>query len=228
MKFNILTLFPKIIENMSFSILEKSIEEGIISINTINFREYSKNKHKKVDDYPYGGGAGMLLSIQPIDDALTDLNPKRVIYLTPRGKKLNQEMLNELAKEEELTILCGHYEGVDQRVIDKWVTDEISIGDYVLTGGELPAMILVDGISRLIDGVIKEDSYKGDSHYNGLLEYDQYTRPFDYKGMKVPEVLISGNHKKIDEYRLQNSLDVTKKKRPDMYRKYIEKNKKTL
>lgn len=220
MKFNILTLFPEMFLGLSHSILGRAQENEYIEINPINIREYSSNKHKKVDDYPYGGGPGMVMTYQPISDAIKDTLSRpstRVVYLTPKGSVFSQEIANELAKEEELILICGHYEGIDQRIIDKYVTDEISIGDYVLTGGELPAMVLIDSISRLIDGVLGQNvSYEDESHYNGLLEYPHYTRPAVCDGGKVPDVLLSGNHKKIEEYRHNESLRITKTKRPDL------------
>lgn len=224
MKFHVLTLFPEMFETLSHSILKRAQEDELIHLNVVNIRDYSTNKHKKVDDYPYGGGAGMVMQVQPIVDALEAL-PKRVIYLTPKGKVFNQAIANDLAQEEELVFLCGHYEGIDQRVIDHYVTDEISIGDFVLTGGELPAMVMIDAIARLKDGVLgKNVSYEDESHYNGLLEYPHYTRPADYNGMKVPEVLLSGNHKLIEAYRREESLRLTAERRPDMIKKFIRDN----
>lgn len=232
MKFNVLTLFPEMFESLSHSILKRAQEQDLIEINTLNIRDFSTNKHKKVDDYPYGGGAGMVMKIQPIKDALLSLtiqsskNPSRVVYLTPKGKVFNQKLACELALEEELTLLCGHYEGIDQRIIDEYVTDEISIGDYVLTGGELPAMVLIDSVARLREGVLGQNiSYEDESHYSGLLEYAHYTRPSDFEGKKVPEVLLSGNHQLIDEYRLEESIKLTQKRRPDMMKKWLENRK---
>ncbi len=229
MKFNILTLFPEMFDVLSHSILGRAQKEGLIELNTLNIRDFSKNKHHKVDDYPYGGGAGMVMTVQPIADCIESLELKessRVVYLSPKGKVLDQSLANALALEDEITILCGHYEGVDQRVIDHYVSDEISIGDYVLTGGELPAMVLVDSISRLREGVLgKNISYEDESHYNGLLEYSHYTRPYEYDGKTVPKVLISGNHKKIDEHRHQESLRLTKERRPDMLNRLYKEKK---
>jgi len=232
MKFNVLTLFPEMFDSLSHSILKRAQEQEIIDINTLNIRDFSTNKHKKVDDYPYGGGAGMVMKIQPIKDALLSLegesNKKRsrVIYLTPKGKVFNQQLACELALEDELTLLCGHYEGVDQRIIDQYVTDEISIGDYVLTGGELPAMVLIDSVARLRDGVLGQNvSYEDESHYNGLLEYPHYTRPADFEGQKVPDVLLSGNHKLIEEHRLEESIRLTQERRPEMIEKWQKKHK---
>lgn len=224
MKFHVLTLFPEMFDAMKHSIIKRAQDDSLIDLNIINIRDFSTNKHHKVDDYPYGGGAGMVMQVQPIADALRDL-PKRVVYLTPKGKVFNQSIAKSLAEESSLVLLCGHYEGVDQRVIDKYVTDEISIGDYVLTGGELPAMILIDAIARLKDGVLGQNvSYEDESHYNGLLEYPHYTRPAEYDGMGVPEVLLSGNHKKIEDYRLEESIKITSERRPDMIEAYMKRD----
>ncbi|MBI9011901.1 MAG: tRNA (guanosine(37)-N1)-methyltransferase TrmD [Clostridiales bacterium] len=227
MKFNVLTLFPEMFDSLSHSILKRAQEQELIEINTLNIRDFSTNKHKKVDDYPYGGGAGMVMKIQPVRDALLSIanhsseNSSRVVYLTPKGKVFNQKLACELALEDELTLLCGHYEGIDQRIIDEYVTDEISIGDYVLTGGELPAMVLIDSVARLRNGVLGQNvSYEDESHYSGLLEYAHYTRPSDFEGKKVPEVLLSGNHQLIEEYRLEESIKLTLKRRPDMIKKW--------
>lgn len=230
MNIDILTLFPEMFNSlMSESIIGRAREKGIIEINPINIRDFTKNKHKRVDDYPYGGGSGMVFMNQPLFDALESLtensNNSRIIYLTPKGKTYNQEIAKNLSNEENLILLCGHYEGIDQRIIDEWVTDEISIGDYVLTGGELPAMVLIDSIARLIPGVLgKNESFTEDSFYNGLLEYPHYTRPSDYKGRKVPEVLLSGNHRLIDEWRTKESLKITMKRRPDLISKLFQRD----
>jgi tRNA (guanine37-N1)-methyltransferase len=225
MKFHVLTLFPEMFDSLSHSMLKRAQESELIHLDIINIRDYSTNKHKKVDDYPYGGGAGMVMKVQPIVDALKTL-PKRVIYLTPKGKTFDQKMACELAMEEEVVLLCGHYEGVDQRVIDSCVTDEISIGDFVLTGGELPAMVLIDAVARLRDGVLGQNiSYEDESHYSGLLEYPHYTRPADYDGQNVPDVLLSGNHKLIEEYRFEESIKLTAKRRPDMLKMWLEDKK---
>lgn len=228
MKIDILTLFPEMFNSiLNESIIGRAISNGILEISVVNFRKYSKNKHKKVDDYPYGGGSGMVLMNQPIFDALDSLTKDkknyRIIYLTPKGKTFNQEMAKSLSKEENLIFICGHYEGVDQRIIDYWVTDEISIGDYVLTGGELPAMVVIDSVSRLIPGVLnKEESFIDESFYSGLLEYPHYTRPYNFKGLTVPEVLLSGNHKLIKEWRLKESIKLTIERRPDLIKKLLE------
>lgn len=219
MRFDILTLFPEMFGALKSSILGKAIEKELININTINIRDFSKNKHKKVDDTPYGGGAGMVIRPDVVYDAYKSINNTnaKVIYLSPQGKKLNQEKVKELSKEEHIILLCGHYEGIDQRVLDKIVTEEISIGDYVLTGGEIPAMVLIDAVSRYVDGVISSESTEEESFSGGnLLEYPQYTRPEVFMEEKVPEVLISGHHENIKKWRRNKSLEITKQKRPEL------------
>ena len=239
MKFDILTLFPEMFEALNESIIGRAKEKGIIEINVINIRDFSKDKHKKVDDTVYGGGAGMLIRPDVVMDSYESVKSEKskVIYLSPQGKKFTQEMVVNFAKNEEhLILLCGHYEGIDQRVLDDIVDEEISIGDYVLTGGELPAMVLVDSISRYLEGVITEESTDEESFSNGLLEYPQYTRPEVFNDVKVPEVLLSGHHENIKKWRRQKSLEITLEKRPDLIenanlseedKKYIEnlKNK---
>lgn len=218
MKFDVLTLFPEMFKPLEESIIGRAKENEKISINLINIRDFSKDKHKHVDDTPYGGGAGMVIRPDVVYDAyktIEDENAK-VIYLTPQGKTLNQAKVEELAKEQHLVLLCGHYEGIDQRVIEKIQPEEISVGDYVLTGGELPAMILVDAVSRYVDGVLSRDSIEEESFSNGLLEYPQYTRPEVFEGIRVPEVLLSGNHQNIEKWRKEKSIETTKKKRPDL------------
>ena len=218
MKFDVLTLFPEMFEILNQSIIGKAIEKELIDINLINIRHFSKDKHKKVDDTPYGGGAGMVMKPDVVYDAYQSIKDRnaKVIYMSPQGKPLNQKKVEELSKENHLIILCGHYEGIDQRVLDKIVDEEISIGDYVLTGGEIPAMVLIDSVSRYVEGVLKEDSIKEESFSNGLLEYPQYTRPEIFEGMKVPEILLSGHHENIEKWRKEKSLEMTKKKRPDI------------
>lgn len=219
MKFDILTLFPEMFEPLKQSIIGKAIEKQLVEINLINIRDFSKDKHKKVDDTPYGGGAGMVMRPDVVYDAYESINNKenaKLIYLSPQGKTLNQKKVEELSKEEHLILLCGHYEGIDQRVLNEIVDEEISIGDYVLTGGELPAMVLVDSVSRYIEGVLKEESIKEESFTNNLLEYPQYTRPEIFHESKVPDVLISGHHEKIEKWRREKSLEITKQKRPDL------------
>ena len=218
MKFDILTLFPEMFKPLNESIIKKAIEKKLIEINLINIRDFSKDKHKKVDDTPYGGGAGMVIKPDVVYDAYksVDSDDAKVIYMSPQGKTLNQKKVEELAKNNHLIILCGHYEGIDQRVIDKIVDEEISIGDYVLTGGEIPAMVLIDTVSRYVEGVISSESRYEETFSNELLEYPQYTRPEVFEEMKVPEILLSGNHEKIKEWRKEKSIEITKKKRPDI------------
>lgn len=223
MKFYILTLFPEMIrEGLNHSIIKRACDEGTISIETIDIRDFAKNKHRHVDDYPYGGGAGMVMQAQPIYDAYMSIKPKLsencpVIYMTPQGKTFNQEKAQSLSKLEDMVILCGHYEGVDERVIEEIVTDEISIGDFVLTGGELAAMVVVDAAARLIPGVLnKEESFQEESFSDNLLEYPQYTRPPEFMGRKVPDILLSGHHKNIEKWRKEQSLERTRRKRPDL------------
>ena len=232
MKFDVLTLFPEMFEVLNQSILGKAQEKNLIDINLINIRDFSKDKHKKVDDTPYGGGAGMVMRADVVYDAFKSVETpnSKLIYLTPQGKPLNQAKVEELAKNEHLILLCGHYEGIDQRVIDKIVDEEISIGDYVLTGGELPAMVLIDSVSRYIEGVIKSDSKEEESFSQGLLEYPQYTRPEEFEGQKVPEVLLSGHHQKIEKWRKEQAIKITLNKRPDLIKKYnfSEEEKKIL
>ena len=228
MNFHILTLFPDMVrDGLHTSILGRAVENGHIRMNVVNIRDYTLDKHKKVDDYPYGGGAGMLMQAQPIYDAYISVcdsiqKKPRTVYVTPQGRVFNQSMAAEFAKEDVLVILCGHYEGVDERVLEEIVTDYVSIGDYVLTGGELPAMVMVDAISRMVPGVLSnDDSGVTESFYDNLLEYPQYSRPEVWHDKKVPEVLLSGHHKKIEEWRLEQSMKRTMERRPDLYEKYL-------
>lgn len=223
--YHVLTLFPELIEQgCKTSILGRAGEKGLLSVNAVNIRNYSKNKHMKVDDYPYGGGAGMVMQPAPVYDAYADLLSRigkkpRVLYMTPQGKVFQQSDARELAKEEDLVFLCGHYEGIDERVLEEIVTDYYSIGDYVLTGGELPAMVMIDCISRLVPGVLNNHvSAEEESFHNNLLEYPQYTRPEEFMGRKVPEVLLSGHHAKIEQWRREKSLERTLERRPDLLR----------
>ena len=218
MKFSILTLFPEMFNGIKQSIIGKAIEKDLIKINLIDIRDFSKDKHKKVDDTPYGGGAGMVMKPDVIYDAYKSIKSDnaKVIYMSPKGKTLNQEKVKELAKEEHIILLCGHYEGIDQRVLDEIVDEEISIGDYVLTGGEIPAMVLIDSVSRYVDGVITKESVEEESFSNGLLEYPQYTRPEIFLDKKVPEVLLSGHHENIKKWRDEEALRITKQNRPDL------------
>ena len=228
MKIDILTLFPEMFTPIQTSILGRAIKNDLLNINLINFRDFSKDKSKHVDDTPYGGGAGMVISAEPVYDAYMSIKERenaKVIYMSPKGKTLNQELVQNLSKEEHLIVICGHYEGIDERLIEEIVDEEISIGDYVLTGGELPCMVLVDSVARNLEGVINGESVSDESFSNGLLEYPQYTRPEVFDGKKVPEVLLSGNHAKINEWRKEKSLEITKERRPDLYEKYINKGK---
>lgn len=225
MRFTILTLFPEMFDSFkNASLIGRAVSDGRIAIDTVNFRDYAQNKHKQVDDAPFGGGAGMVIQAEPLSRCVQDLQLEagtRVIYMTPKGKVFDQSMAIELAHAERLVFVCGHYEGIDQRFIDAHVTDEISIGDYVLTGGELPTMIVIDAVARMLDGVLgKQASYEEESHYNALLEYPHYTRPAEFAGEKVPEVLLSGNHAKIADWRWEESLRITGERRPDLLLKY--------
>ena len=226
MQFDVLTLFPEMFEILNESIIGRAKEKGLINVNLINIRDFSKNKHKKVDDTPYGGGAGMVIQPDVVYDAYKSVitnNEKsektRVIYMSPQGKKLDQQKVEELSRQEHLILLCGHYEGIDQRILDTIVDEEISIGDYVLTGGELPAMVLIDSVSRYVEGVLKDGSTTEESFSQGILEYPQYTRPEVFEGQQVPEVLRSGNHQMIDKWRREQSLKRTLEKRPDLLEK---------
>lgn len=234
MRIYVMTLFPDIFNAyIGESIMKRAIDKGILEVKLYNIRDFSDNKHKKVDDYPFGGGAGMVMTPQPIFSTYEHIlkensldNPK-VIYLSPKGRIFNQKMSKEFSIEGDIILLCGHYEGIDQRVIDEIITDEISIGDYVLTGGELPALVLIDSICRLIPGVLnRNESFEDETFENNLLEYPQYTRPREFKGIEVPKVLISGNHKKVDEWRLEKSKVLTRERRPDLWNKYIQKSDK--
>ena len=223
MNFHILTLFPEMVLNgLNTSILGRAVKEGHITINATNIRDFAGNKHNHVDDYPYGGGAGMVIQPEPVfkayESACEKMNGKpRVIYLTPQGKVFNQSMAEDFAKEENLIFLCGHYEGIDERVLEEIVTDEVSIGDYVLTGGELPAMVMIDAISRKVPGVLNNDlSSEIETFYDNLLEYPQYTRPETWHDKKVPDVLLSGHHGNIDKWRREKSLERTLSKRPEL------------
>ncbi|WP_418746928.1 tRNA (guanosine(37)-N1)-methyltransferase TrmD [Frisingicoccus sp.] len=226
MRFHVMTLFPDMISaGLGTSITGRAIENHIFELNIVNIRDYSKDKHKHVDDYPYGGGAGMVMQPGPVYDCYQDIvkdmkKKPRVIYMTPQGKVFSQAIAEELSKEEELIFLCGHYEGIDERVLEEIVTDELSIGDYVLTGGELPAMVMIDSISRLIPGVLNnDDSAEYESFQDGLLEYPQYTRPETFMDKKVPPVLLSGHHGNIEKWRREQSLKRTLLRRPELLEK---------
>ena len=219
MKLDILTLLPEMFSAMQESILGRAQKDGKIQINVVNLRDYTEDKHLKCDDYPFGGGAGMVMMPQPIGSAIEALDPERKarrIYMSPKGSVFRQQKVFELLEYEHLILLCGHYEGVDQRAIDLFIDEEISIGDYVLTGGELPAMVVADCVSRYVDGVISPSSLVDESFSDNLLEYPQYTRPQEYKGIPVPEILRSGDHGKIDKWRREKALEITKLRRPDL------------
>jgi len=223
MKINILTIFPEMFEPLRQSMLGRAIDNGILELDVTDIRDYTEDKHNRVDDTPYGGGAGMVMQVQPILDACKGAGyGGEVIYMSPRGEMLDGEIAEELSHKDEITILCGHYEGVDQRALDMLGAREISIGDYVLTGGELPAMVLVDTVARFVEGVLsKEESVMNESIYSGLLEYPQYSRPAEYEGREVPEVLLSGDHGAVDLWRWEQSLALTKERRPDLFEKYL-------
>ena len=223
MRIDIMTLFPEMCERvLNESIIGRSREGGLVEINCVNIRDFSTDKHRRVDDTTYGGGTGMIMQCQPIFDCFCDLEKqigKRpyLIYMSPQGQKLDQQKVKELAKMDNIAILCGHYEGVDERVIEELVDEEISIGDYVLTGGELPALVLADSITRMLPGVLASDeAFEEESHYNGLLEYPQYTRPYEWHGKTVPDVLLTGHHANITKWRRERSLERTKERRPDL------------
>lgn len=223
MRFYVLTLFPDMIrDGFQTSITGRAVENGILSLETVNIRDFSVNKHQRVDDYPYGGGAGMVMQAEPVylayESVAKRLTKKpRVLYMSPQGKVFHQRMAEELAREEELVFLCGHYEGIDERVLEEIVTDEVSIGDYVLTGGELPALVMMDAISRLLEGVLhNEESAEFDSFSDNLLEYPQYSRPQNWRGKEVPEILLSGHHLNVEKWRREQSLLRTRKRRPDL------------
>ena len=232
MNFHVLTLFPDMIrDGFQTSITGRAVEKGLLSLDTVNIRDFSVNKHNRVDDYPYGGGAGMVMQAEPVYLAYQSVaeklpkNPK-VLYMSPQGKVFNQRMAEELAQEEEIVFLCGHYEGIDERVLEEIVTDYVSIGDYVLTGGELPAMVMIDSISRLVPGVLHNDDSAGDESFeNGLLEYPQYTRPPVFLDKEVPEVLLSGHHENIRKWRHEQSVKRTKERRPDLWEAYEKEMK---
>lgn len=229
MKFDVLTLFPDLISShLDFSIMKRAVEDGIIEVNTINPRDFTLDKHKKVDDTPYGGGAGMVLMPQPYVDAYNSLERVEnsvILMMTPQGEPFSDKLSNELAGYDQIVILCGHYEGFDERIREIIKPREISIGDFVLTGGELPALCVIDSVSRKIEGTLgKIESAHDDSFSDGLLEYPQYTKPREYMGLKVPEVLLNGNHKLIEEFRQEQKIERTKLKRPDLYEKWVNRD----
>ncbi len=225
MKIDILTIFPEMFAPLYGSMLGRARDNGLIDVNCVNIRDFSNDKHNKTDDYPFGGGRGMVFMADPVFGALesVDAGRKKIVYMSPRGRILDREKITELAGTEELVILCGHYEGVDERILEYWDVEEISIGDYVLTGGELAAMVLVDAVARFIPGVLASgEAATEESVYSGLLEYPQYTQPREYRGMRVPEVLTGGNHRLIRLWNYEQSLRLTKERRPDLFRKYLE------
>lgn len=234
MNYHVLTLFPEMVmEGLNTSIIGRAIDKELITLEAINIRDYTTNKHGKVDDYPYGGGAGMVMQAQPVYDAYKSIEAKigkkpRVIFMTPQGKTFNQGIAQDLAKEEDLVFLCGHYEGIDERVLEEIVTDNLSIGDYVLTGGELPAMVMIDAISRLVPGVLNNDvSAEFETFHDNLLEYPQYSRPVEWMGKKVPDILMSGHHANVEKWRREQSLLRTIERRPDLMKEAVlDKNDK--
>jgi tRNA (guanine37-N1)-methyltransferase len=227
LRFDVLSLFPETINDAcNFSIIKRALNEKIIKINAVNPRDYTLDKHKKVDDTPYGGGAGMLLSCQPYLDALKSvekLNNSKTIIMSPQGKIFNQNMAKDYAQKDQLIIICGHYEGFDERILQISGAEEVSIGDFVMTGGEFPALCIIDSVIRLLKGVLgDEESAEYDSHYDGLLEHPHYTKPREYEGLQVPEILLNGNHEKIKEWRRLQQFIVTKNKRPDLFEKFLK------
>ena len=223
MKIKVATLFPEMFDCMHVGIIGKAIEKGLLGLECVNVRDYSKDKHRKTDDYPFGGGAGMVMTVQPLHDCVNAVDPQREykrIYLSPRGETLSQKKVVELSREEKLLFVCGSYEGVDERFIELDVDEELSIGDYVLTGGELPCMVAINALARYVDGVLgSEQSVEEESFSAGLLEYPQYTRPAVFEGLAVPEILLSGDHAKVNEWRKQRQIEITKERRPDLYEK---------
>lgn len=225
MRIDILTLFPEMFVPLTESIIGRAVKNEKVEINVVNIRDYTEDKHGKCDDYPFGGGAGMLMMAQPVVSSFKKVDPEHKafrIYMSPKGRRFEQKHIKKLLTHDHIVLLCGHYEGIDQRALDGCIDDEISIGDYVLTGGELPAMVVTDALCRYIGGVIDDESLKDESFTDNLLEYPQYTRPADFYGDKVPDVLLSGNHRNIDKWRLERAEEITAEKRPDLYRKYIK------
>lgn len=230
MNFDILTLFPDMFAPLRMSMLRRAEDKGLLSVRVVDIRDYTKDRNRRVDDYPFGGGQGMLLESQPVFDALRAVGAeqKKIVYMSPRGRIVDRETLSRLSREPDVVILCGHYEGVDQRILDAWDIEELSIGDYILTGGELPAMVLVDAVARLLPGVLaSEEAARDESVYSGLLEYPQYTQPRSFEGLDVPDVLLSGDHRKIHLWKFEQSLRLTKERRPDLFEEFV-KNHRTL
>lgn len=228
MHFDVLTLFPEMFAAVDTSIVGRAREKGLVEFNFVNIRDFSNDKHNKADDYPFGGGPGMVMMADPIFGAMdsVDAGNKKVIYMSPRGRVIDKDKLLDLSREEELVILCGHYEGVDQRALDHWDAEELSIGDYVLTGGELPAMVLIDALARLVPGVLaSEEAATDESIYSGLLEYPQYTKPRNYRDMEVPEVLTNGNHKLIHLWKFEEALKLTRDLRPDLFEEFVKNHR---
>lgn len=227
MRIDVLTIFPEMFQALDSGVLGKALHKECLTVNVWNIRDYSTDKHHRTDDYPFGGGLGMVMTVQPIYDCIQSIDPAhkaKRIYMSPRGRTLDHEISVELSKEDWLILLCGSYEGIDERIIELCIDEEMSIGDYVLTGGELAAMVVINTLSRHVDGVLgSKESDVDESFSTGLLEYPQYTRPADFNGSVVPEVLLNGNHAKINEWRLNKALEITKERRPDLYNKYKEK-----
>ncbi|MDE6188826.1 MAG: tRNA (guanosine(37)-N1)-methyltransferase TrmD [Clostridia bacterium] len=230
MKIKVATIFPEMFDVLDVGILGKAKQKGLLDVEIVNIRDYSTDKHKKTDDAPFGGGAGMVMTPQPLHSAICDMDKNRTakrIYLSPKGNRLDQDAVERLAKESELLLVCGSYEGIDERIIQLDIDEEISIGDYVLTGGELPAMVLINAVARYVEGVLGSgESTSEESFSEGLLEYPQYTRPQTFEGLSVPEVLLGGNHKLIEEWRLEQSLEITRRRRPDLYEEYVKTTQK--
>lgn len=226
MKIDILTLFPEMFTSLQTSIIGRAVKSGSLEINIINIRDFATDKHRRCDDTPYGGGAGMVMMVEPIFRAINSLKTSNswVVYTSPRGKTFNQKIVEDYAQKEHIIILCGHYEGVDERAIELCVDEEISIGDFVLTGGEIPAMAITDAVARYVKGVVKEGSLEQESFASNLLEYPQYTKPQIFEGLEVPAVLLSGNHQEVDKWRAQKSLEITTQRRPDLLLNIDDKN----
>ncbi len=226
MNIQVLTLFPEMFSPLEHSMIGRARQNGIVDISFIDIRDYTKDKHNRTDDYPFGGGQGMVMMADPVFSAFRDIDAgnKKIVYMSPKGRVLDQEKITELSAEEDLVILCGHYEGIDERILEKWDIEEISIGDYILTGGEPAAVVLIDSVVRMLPGVLSsEESALEESIYSGLLEYPQYTHPREYEGMQVPEVLLSGHHRNIYLWRFEKALEITKERRPDLFEAFLKK-----
>ncbi len=229
MEIDVLTLFPEMIQPIAeASMLGRASRNGLLTIRAVNIRDFTQNKHRKTDDTPFGGGAGMVMSAQPVFDALRSVGAehKRILYMSPRGRRLDKQLISELAGEQELVFLCGHYEGIDERILDYWHPEEVSIGDYILTGGELAAMVVIDAVARMIPSVLGNDaSHDEESVYSGLIEYPQYTKPRVYEGLEVPEILLSGDHRKIHLWKFEKSCEITRQRRPDLWEKFLKEHR---